>query len=417
MRAARYGRYGLGICASVALLSGCGGPQLPIGAPGVVQQSVGGSAIPYKQLYRFRHCCGDGARPVASLINVGGTLYGTTSAGGTYHEGTVFDVTTTGKETVLHSFGFANDGVQPSGALINVNGTLYGTTAGGGKNGYGIVFSVTTAGSEAVLHNFNGGFDGAYPNGSLISVKGTLYGTTYDGGAKCANSSGCGTVFRVTTAGKEKVIYSFGGGSDGANPFAGLIHVKSTLYGTTGLGGAACAGSLGCGTVFSVTTTGKERVLYSFGSLPDAENPFAGLINVKGTLYGTTGYGGAKCTISYGCGAVFSVTTTGKERVLYSFGGDSDGAAPVASLIDVKGTLYGTTEVGGAADDGTVFSVTTTGGENVLYSFGGGSDGAYPYAGLISVKGELYGTTKAGGVSGCSKKFQPGCGTVFALTP
>jgi uncharacterized repeat protein (TIGR03803 family) len=187
----------------------------------------------------------------------------------------------------------------------------------------------------------------------------------------------------VTTTGAEKVLYSFEGGSDGANPYAGLVNVKGTLYGTTYLGGAN-----GYGTVFSVTTTGAEKVLYSFHGSPDGAYPYASLLNVNGTLYGTTYSGGSGC-LSYGCGTIFSVTMTGTEKALYSFGGgsDGDGAEPFASLIDVNGTLYGTTAGGGVNGNGTVFSVTMTGEEKVLYRFAGGSDGVEPWAGLINVKG------------------------------
>ncbi len=147
-------------------------------------------------------------------------------------------------------------------------------------------------------------------------------------------------------------------------------------------------------TAFSVTTTGAEKVLHGFGGGSDGAHPVAGLINVNGTLYGTTSDGGSG-GCDGGCGTVFSVTTTGTEKVLYNFGGGSDGTYPLASLINVKGTLFSTTYYGGANDDGTVFSVATTGAEKVLYNFGGDSDGAYPHANLIDVKGLLYGTTIA----------------------
>src|SRR5579871_4674408 len=120
-------------------------------------------------------------------------------------------------------------------------------------------------------------------------------------------------------------------------------------------------------------------VLYSFkGGSRDGENPFAGLINVNGTLYGTTAGGGAYCA-STGCGTVFSITTSGVESVLYSFKNDPDGSHPLAGLLNVKGTLYGTTNGGGGIGYGTVFSITTSGKESMLYSFGGGSsDGQFP---------------------------------------
>jgi uncharacterized repeat protein (TIGR03803 family) len=115
-----------------------------------------------------------------------------------------------------------------------------------------------------------------------------------------------------------------------------------------------------------------------------------------------------------GCGVVYSITTSGSEKVVYRFKGGSDGGNPLASLVEVNGTLYGTTYGGGAQDLGTIFSISTSGGEQVLHSFAG-SDGAQPMADLTDVNGTLYGTTNSGGYEkGCGGK---GCGTVFALTP
>src|SRR5580704_3581575 len=114
-----------------------------------------------------------------------------------------------------------------------------------------------------------------------------------------------------------RVLYSFGGGSDGANPVSALIDVGGTLYGTTAAGGSyACPYQLdsiyspSCGTVFSITRGGTENVLHVFGGYPnDGANPYAALIDVKGTLYGTTGYGGGYDCPYYSCGTLFSITT------------------------------------------------------------------------------------------------------------
>jgi len=182
-------------------------------------------------------------------------------------------------------------------------------------------------------------------------VAGTLYGTTSSGGGTVSCTGGCGTVFKITTAGIETVLHSFGHDSDGVFPYAGLINVKGSLYGTTAIGGAS-----GPGTVFKITTAGVETVLYSFKVGSDGANPYAGLIDVAGTLYGTTVHGGTgSCTA--GCGTVFKITTKGMETVLHSFKDGRDGANPYAGLIDVAGTLYGNTSVGGASGNGTVFKV------------------------------------------------------------
>jgi len=206
-------------------------------------------AVTYKSLYSFKGVP-DGATPYAGgLIDVNGTLYGTTRLGGATGIGTVFKVSTSdGTESVLYSF-HGTQGAFPSAALIDVNGALYGTTFGGGATGAGTVFEVSTRGKERVLHSFSG-TDGAGPSAALIDVNGALYGTAYGGGA-----SGGGTVFEVSTSGNESVLYSFKGDpSDGQNPpGGGLIDVNGTLYGTTEAGGGSASCFSGCGTVFKVS--------------------------------------------------------------------------------------------------------------------------------------------------------------------
>ena len=211
----------------------------------------------------------------------------------------------------------------------------------------------------------------------------------------------------MSSKGKENVLYNFGGIPDGANPCAGLImDAKGNLYGTTENGGG-----VGLGVVFKVSSKGKETVLYSFPGGTDGGNPCAGLImDAKGNLYGTTSAGGASSW-----GVVFKLAPSGnrgwKETVLYSFTGGTDGGGPRAALImDAKGNLYGTTAFGGASANGVVFKVNSQGEESVLYSFTGEPDGANPSSALImDAKGNLYGTTENGGASND--------GTVFKLTP
>ncbi|HEX4013475.1 MAG TPA: choice-of-anchor tandem repeat GloVer-containing protein [Candidatus Cybelea sp.] len=366
----------------------------------------------------------DGASPVAGVINIKGVLYGTTEQGGKYGHvdgaygyGTVFNVTPSGTETVLHSFkGGTGDGKYPEAGLVDVRGTLYGTADEGGTKDRGTVFAITRSGNETVLYKFKGGSrDGAHPSAGLINVAGTLYGETLSGGTGENRGSGDGTVFSITLSGVETVLYRFKGGSgDGESPYGGLVNVRGTLYGTTYMGGAN-----GNGTVFSITPSGKETVVYSFkGGSADGAHPYASLVEVNGTLYGTTFEGGAKNE-----GTVFSITPSGKEIVLHSFkGGSADGAYPIASLVNLSGTLYGTTPDGGSNCKtgsgyhgcGTIFAITPSGKETVLYKFKGGSrDGFHPSAGLIDVAGTLYGTTPSGG-SGC---YGARCGTVFWLSP
>lgn len=357
-------------------------------------------------VYSFSGPPSDGEYPTAALIDLKGTLYGTTSSGGTTGGGTVFSLTPSGTETPIYSFkGYPNDGTAPN-AVIAIHGTLYGTTACDGSYGYGgggVVFSLTKRGEERVLYNFPGGdCDGPYAG--LLDVSGTLYGTTW------GSPSLDGRVFSITTSGTEKTIHQFTGGRDGGNPLASLIDVNDTLYGTTSAGGVNHYA--GFGTAFSMTTSGKERVLHRFRGARDGNYPSAGLIDIGGTIYGTTTYDGivgGKCG-TYGCGTVFEVTPSGKEIVLHRFRGSPDGENPMAALIDVNGTLYGTTYEGGATGAGSVFSIAPSGSESVVYSFAGGTyDGSNPLASLIDVNGTLYGTTYGGGTYGF--------GTVFSLTP
>jgi uncharacterized repeat protein (TIGR03803 family) len=330
---------------------------------------------------------------------------------------------------VLHLFG--QDGYDVKASLIDVNGMLYGTTNLGDDmncgDGCGIVFSISKRGAETTLYGFHGGnADGAYPSAGLVNVDGTLYGTTEQGGLGASGSpgceNGCGTIYSITTSGSEKVLYKFTG-SQGFYPVAGLIDVKGTLYGTALLGGKIgkpkCSYSLGCGIVYSISTTGILNVLHQFAAGSDGARPATGLVDANGTLYGTTTEGGGSGCGGSGCGTVYSVRPGGVEKVLYRFsGGSSDGSDPDAALVEVGGVLYGTTANGGGSGCGgsgcgTVYSISTTGAETVLHSFGGEPDGANPVAALVDVKGVLYGTTASGG-SGCGSS---GCGTVFALTP
>ena len=348
----------LSLSVAAVALAACGGSQPPISAPMPQVSSFAArtSSVNYKVLYSFAGVS-DGANPEAGLIDVGGTLYGTTFAGGAYSScdyyedlgcGTVFTITPSGTEKVLHSFANGADGAGPLAPLVEMKGTLYGTTYfGGSQSCYGsyyancgTVFSITPSGTEEVIHSFSGDrSDGAYPDAELIDVGGVLYGTTYEGGAiYCSSYGACGTAFSIAASGTEAILHSFGSAHDGAYADAGLIDVGGKLYGTTDSGGGHHLG-----TVFSITPEGTEKVLHSFGNGTDGANPAATLIELKGTLYGTTKAGGA-----YSEGTVFGITPGGKEKVLHSFGNGTDGALPLRSLTELKGKFYGVTRAGGS---------------------------------------------------------------------
>jgi uncharacterized repeat protein (TIGR03803 family) len=297
--------------------------------------------------YSFVHPGHDGYNPVAGLVrDKNGNLYGATPAGGASLLGTVFKVTPGGTETLIYSFtGGADGSIPEAGLLQDAQGNLYGTTSAGGARNFGTVFKVTQAGVEKVLHSFTGP-DGIGPYAGLVrDKKGNFYGTTVMGGA-----SNFGTVFKMTPTGTVTLLHSFTlGRKDGSRPKAGLVlDAKGNLYGTTFENGA-----FGLGTVFEVTPAGTEMILHSFSRMPDGNGPYAGLVrDGQGNLYGTTSAGGTS-----NAGTIFKVTPSGKETILYSFKG-TDGRAPLAALVrDAQGNFYGTTSGGGAQGFGTVFKL------------------------------------------------------------
>jgi uncharacterized repeat protein (TIGR03803 family) len=294
----------------------------------------------------------------------------------------------------------------------------------------------------SVLDTFTGA-DGAFPLGNVIRDReGNLYGTTFNGGDLSAcNGSGCGTVFKVDKSGKETVLYSFTGGTDGAYPATGLLRDEAgNLYGTTHGGGditvPACSFNPGCGVVFKVEPTGKETVLYAFAGGADGLGPPAGLVrDEEGNLYGTTVIGGDLSGVcpgfpAPGCGVVFKVEPTGKETVLYTFTGLADGYAPYGDLLrDEAGNLYGAASNGGDVSGfcgdvvlnktgflgcGTIFKLDRTGKFTVLHTFNGADGGPFPDGWLVrDDEGSLYGMSGNGGdLSECSGL---GCGVVFKV--
>jgi uncharacterized repeat protein (TIGR03803 family) len=357
------------------------------------------------------------------LMDAAGNLYGTTRYGGSHNScsangiecGTVFKLDAKGVETVLHNFA-GPDGANPTANLImDANGNLYGTTEFGGNikvctgtgfAGCGVVFKLS-GGKETVLHRFIDGIDGAWPWAGLITdANGALYGTTYLGG-KYQD----GVVFKLV--GKtETVLHSFTGGKDGGLPTAGLLmNEKGNLYGTTTYGGdTACDYPYPCGLVFKIAGK-KETVMYAFKGTPDGDSPYAGLVmDTDGNLYGTTAEGGT----DYSAGTVFELSSSGRERVLHRFqvhhGTQHDGILPVTALVrDAQGNLYGTTEEGGINGDGVVYEITADGKEKILYSFCSEkdcADGADPNGLIMDAKGNLYGTTYNGGSHGYGAVFK-----------
>jgi uncharacterized repeat protein (TIGR03803 family) len=355
-------------------------------------------------LHSFAGAPVDGSGPLAALVQGSdGSLYGTTLVGGTGNQGTVFKITPTGAETVLHSFaGNTVDGGYPYAALLQgSDGNFYGTASNAGPGGGGIVFMITPAGAESLLHSFTSfNRDSSNPTAALIQASdGNFYGTSDTGGANNA-----GTIFKITPTGVETLIYSFVGGvSDGQGPFAALVQGKDgNFYGTTHQGGANDEG-----TMFKITPAGAETLLHSFTGGSDGSLPLSSLIQASdGNLYGTTENSGASLS-----GSFVMFTLTGTETTVYSFNSGTEGQKPVGLIQANDGNFYGTTNQGGATGNGTVFKITPAGVESVLHSFAGGTtDGGQPQAALLQGSdGNFYGTTAKGGASGN--------GTVFKITP
>jgi uncharacterized repeat protein (TIGR03803 family) len=369
---------------------------------------IGAQNQAYSVLYNFQGGSNGAAPYGALLLDSTGDLFGTTYyQGGHTASGVVFEFSASQNYSLLHSFkGVPNDGAGSLAAVISDHvGNLYGTTSLGGSSNLGAIFGVNPAGREEVLHSFAGSpNDGAFPGAPLLGSKGGIYyGTTASGGA-----SNAGTVFSFNAQSRQvTILHSFTGPSDGAQPNGGLITDSSgNLYGTTSYGGA-----YNQGTLFEITAAGAESVLYSFTGGIDGGVPQGSVLrNAAGDLYTTTYYGGAN-----GFGAIMKWSENGKEFVLYSFAGP-DGAYPRASIIrDLSGNFYGTTQSGGAADLGVAFEFSNTQQYTVLHSFtGGATDGSSPYAPLVlDSSGNLYGTTVNGGSGSCTN----GCGTIFKITP
>jgi len=327
----------------------------------------------------------DGSAPVGGLVQGNdGYFYGTTVNGGTNGgNGTVFKISTNGVLTSLYSFTGGTDGCDPLAGLVQgSDGYFYGTTVYGGTNGDGTAFKISTNGALTTLYAFGmvtnaegNPLDGANPQAGLVQGSdGYFYGTTYSGGTNAGVvgpqgglGGSFGTVFRISTNGAFTSLYSFAGGSDGANPQAGLVEGSDGyFYGTTYDGGTNGYFFRGrgssFGTVFKISANGVLTTLYDFGSITngsdplDGANPQAGPVQGSdGYFYGTTEYGGGP---NGGNGTVFKISTNGTLTSLYSFDQD-DGAWPTAGLVQGSdGNFYGTTSGGGLVGGGTVFRLT-----------------------------------------------------------
>lgn len=371
----------------------------------------------------------DGSAPYGSVTLDGhGNLYGTTFTGG--HNGTgcgssgcgtVFKLMRSGSGWIfspLYQFQGAGDAANPySGVAVGPDGSLYGTTSLGGSFGLGTVYNLRPPAravgnalggwSERVLYAFSGALDGAYPGlGTLVfDSSRNMYGTAEQGGVQCTVDAGaCGTMFELTPSGGgwTESFFQFMGGADGGNPLSGVVlDAAGNLYGTTDIGNFDPV-------AYELTPNGtgwNETPLYNLGPFSD---PRGGVIlDGAGGLYGTD--------VS---GPVYQLSPSGGSwsySLLHSFSGSSgpwNGVVP-----DASGNLYGTTCADGTHGKGSVFKLTRSGDswtETDVYDFTGGSDGSCPIGGIArDSSGNLFGTTMGGG-SGCGAA---GCGVVWEIAP
>jgi uncharacterized repeat protein (TIGR03803 family) len=324
---------------------------------------------------------------------------------------------------VLHSFACGTDGGIPLGGLIlDAAGDLYGTTAGNSECSFGTVFKLAPDGTETVLYNFPGANGGSAPDSTLVMDKsGKLYGTTFAGG-----TIGCGVVFKISSTGKESLIHDFAGPpSDGCTPDGALVmDASGDLYGTTEGGGKNRDGA-----VFKLTSDGVVTLLYSFcrkANCMDGTAPFGGLIaDSAGNFYGTTLRGGRQ-SCNYQCGTVFELTPGGTETVLYGFKGPpNDANTPEGTLmLDHSGNLFGTLYNGGRAGCesnsgcGAAFKLGADRTETVLHFFTGRKgDGGNPFSGLLADGVGNLYGTTQYGGGPGCTVTPYGCGTVFKLAP
>ena len=345
--------------------------------------------------YSFTGSSSSGNPGLGSLVQGrNGKLYGTTF-GPSGSSGSVFAITTTGRANQPYTFG--NDGANPwAGLTLGADGYYYGTTSAGGTTGNGVLFKVSPTGVYTSLHEFAGGSDGASPFSSPIQASdSSFYGTTY-------GTNGASTIYRYQTNGTFTTIYNFDV-VHGQGVVAPLIQGSDgNLYGTASTGGNA---TLGCGTIFKLSTSGQILWSYIFpcgvgGALPDAPLFQAS----DGNFYGTTASGGEGGVQP---GTVFRIDQNGNVKILYAFKNIPDGASPTGGVTQgTDGNLYGTTSGGGKSGGGTLFQLSLNGVHKILYSFG--VTGKEPFSGVMQdTNGLFYGTTYMGG--------RYGYGTVYSL--
>ena len=353
----------------------------------------------------------NGAKPYGGVtLDGSGNLFGTTNQGGAYNEGTVFKIAY-GSDgiTTLASFNYSTTGANPfAGLTLDALGNLFGTTSVGGASSGGTVFEIAS-GSTALttIVSFDSSIASDIDDGVTIDGSGNLYGTTHAGGAY-----GLGTVFEIAAASTTATTLASFNGADGRYPSEPVVvDASGDVYGTTW-----GAGGTDVGKVFEVATGSNAITTIASFDGTNGSYPLGGMtLDSSGDLYGSTsggggGNGGTVFEIAHGSN---TITT------LVSFDQSTGPSNPQAALIlDASGNLYGTTYSGGSGGDGTVFEIANgSNAPSTLASFVG-TNATTPYGGVaLDASGNLYGTTFAGGTSGLGTLFEiaNGSNTVSTL--
>jgi len=373
----------------------------------------------------------EGTGPIGIIQASNGNFYGVTrfAGSGPYCSlsggcGTIFEITSKGKVTTFYNFcsqKSCSDGAIANGLVQASNGNFYGTTKLRGAHDQGTIFELTPSGKFTTLYSFCAQAncpDGSGPVGRLVQgIDGDLYGLTNSGGSGKGCRHGCGTMFKLTLSGQFTSAFSFCAATncvdEGRNPQQGLtVSPNGDFYGTTFGGGRPQEGI-----IFKITPSGSLTKLYNFYSQPngadgwDAQAPLT--LGGDGNFYGTTEGGG-----TFKNGTFFKITPTGQYSVLYNFCSQTncvDGVTPSGPIAwGSDGNLYGTASGGGSTQSaGTAFKITPSGQYTLLYTFCSQvlcADGIGPSGLIQDTNGNFYGATQGGGGQTC------GCGTVYSLS-
>ena len=311
--------------------------------------------------------------------------------------------------TAVYSFAGGSDGAFPNGSLVaDSAGNLYGMTSEGGPANAGTIFMLSSSGVESVLYSFTGGTDGNFPlSGLYRDPEGNLYGTTQNGGDPVCQ---CGVVFKLDTSHSLIVLHTFKG-PEGKLPLSNVVMIKGSIYGTTRFGGTGCGD--GCGVLFKISELGSYTVLHHFAET-DGPAPTDIIRDPDGNIYGVTFGGDNTTTHKLFYGAIFKFDPSENFSTLFTFTSLATGEFPIGRLIrDVNGNFHGTTIDGGAGclknDCGVVYRLSSTGVQSILHDFHAVAAGITPEGGVVDLNGALYGTTVNGGDATCE------CGVLFSI--